>query len=315
MDRLICYLNTYLGLLHNPMPDNCVSAVGGQTVTASATLYGATMNEINRLVDTLLQARSVREIYLIDNSPRGRRAERIAVRLNSPRVHYIRPHRNLGFGRGHNLALDKILTVSKYHLVANLDTYFESSAVDALADYMDGHPGVGAVTPRIINRDGSLQALPRLLPRPMDVIGRRFFPKTAWAQERSKQYEMSTSDFDREMDVAFVSGSFMFLRCEALRHVGVFDSRFFLYGEDLDLSRRLAARYRTVYLPHISVTHEWQRSNHKTAVGTLRAARAMTSYFNKWGWTRDAERDAINARILAGAGRSKPFAEAQPRTK
>lgn len=126
---------------------------------------------------------------------------------------------------------------------------------------------------------------------------------------------MSTCDFDREMDVAFLSGSFMFLRCEALKQVGVFDQRFFLYGEDVDLSRRLAARYRTVYLPHISVTHEWQRSNHKTAVGTLRAARAMTAYFNKWGWTRDAERDAINARILAGASGSQTFAKAQPTTK
>lgn len=286
-----------------------------QTVTASATLYGASMSEITRLVDTLLNARRVREIYLIDNSPRARRADRIAARLDSDRVHYIKPGRNLGFGRGHNLALDQILTVSKYHLVANLDTYFESSAVDELADYMDAHDNVGAVTPRIINRDGSLQALPRLLPKPMDVIGRRFFPKAQWAKKRSKQYEMATCDFDREMDVAFVSGSFMFLRCEALRHVGVFDRRYFLYGEDLDLSRRLAARYRTVYLPHITVTHEWQRSNHKTTVGTIRAARSMASYFNKWGWTRDAERDAINARILAGAGRSQPFAEAPSRTK
>lgn len=296
------------------MPDRSVHTAA-QTVTASATLYEAPMAEIIRLVDTLLNARSVREVYLIDNTPRGRRGERVAARLASPRVHYIRPGRNLGFGRGHNLALDKILATSKYHLVANLDTAFESSAVDRLADYMDAHPDVGAATPRIINRDGTLQALPRLLPRPMDVIGRRFFPKTAWAKERSKRYELATCDFEREMDVAFLSGSFMFLRCEALRHVGVFDRRFFLYGEDMDLSRRLAARYRTVYLPDITVTHDWQRSNHKTAVGTLRAARAMTSYFNKWGWTRDAERDAINARILAGAGGSPSFAPAQPRTK
>jgi GT2 family glycosyltransferase len=297
------------------MPDPRLPVAAAQTVTASVTLYGAKVPDVIRLVGILLNARSVGEIYLIDNTPRGRKGARISAMVASPRVHYLVPGRNVGFGRGHNIALKKSVSVSKYHLVANLDTHFESSAIDALAEYMDTHPGVGAVTPRIINSDGSLQELPRLLPRPLDVIGRRFFPKAKWAKRRSKQYELKTGDFSREMDVAFLSGSFMFLRCEALKQVGLFDKRFFLYGEDLDLSRRLAARYRTVYLPHISVTHEWQRSNHKTAVGTLRAARAMTSYFNKWGWTRDAERDAINARILAGASGSPALIEARSTTK
>jgi len=293
------------------MPESRVPVAAHQTVTASAALYGTTTEEVARFVETLLAARSVREIYLIDNSRGEHRADRFA----GPRVHYIRPGRNIGYGRGHNVALDKSILVSKYHLVANLDTYFESAGVDALAEYMDTHPTVGAVTPRIINQDGSLQKLPRLLPRPLDVIGRRFFPKAAWAQERSKQYEMSTCNFDEEMDVAFLSGSFMFLRCEALKDVGLFDRRYFLYGEDLDLSRRLAARYRTVYLPHVAVTHDWKRSNHTTTVGTLRAVRAMTTYFNKWGWSRDLERDAINKRILAAASRSQSFAGARSRTK
>lgn len=137
------------------MSDKRVPAAAAQTVTASITLYGAKVPDIARLVETLLGARSVNEVYLIDNTPRGRRGARIGARLSAPRVHYIRPGRNIGFGRGHNLALEKILSVSKYHLVVNLDTHFESSAIDAIADYMDNHPGVGAVT-----RESSIATVP-----------------------------------------------------------------------------------------------------------------------------------------------------------
>ncbi len=274
----------------------------GPRVTASVVLFRDDPSEVERLVRTLLASRSIARVYLIDNSPSPFDGRDVA----DPRVELIRPESNLGFGKGHNLALAACVRRSRYHLIANVDTEFEPSAIDAIAAFLDARPEVGAATPRIVNFDRSPQTLPRLLPSPLDLLGRRFFPRARWTAHRMRRYEMSWLDARRESDVAFVSGSFMFLRCETLRQVGLFDERFFLYAEDLDLSRRIAAASKTVLCPDVEVAHRWRRSSHKTLRGTMRAVSATVAYFNKWGWFADPEREAINARILASAGGPPP---------
>ena len=49
------------------------------------------------------------------------------------------------------------------------------------------------------------------------------------------------------MDVPYLSGCFMLFRVAALRRVGLFDERFFMYPEDIDLTRRIHAEFRTVF--------------------------------------------------------------------
>lgn len=264
-------------------------------VSISTVIFDESLEEVTRFLETALSSPRVRTVYLIDNALQPHPSAGLA----GSKVRYIRPGRNLGYGRGHNLAMCETVTTARYHLAANIDTTFANDTICSLAEWMDRHEDVAAATPRLLNPDGTMQQLPRLLPAPMDVIGRRFFRRAAWTKRRMERYELAARDYNREVDVAFISGSFMFLRCSALAEIGTFDERYFLYAEDLDLSRRIAARHRAVYLPHVSVYHRWRRSNHTTVRGTLRAVRALASYFSKWGWFADPERDAINARIQA----------------
>jgi GT2 family glycosyltransferase len=100
------------------------------------------------------------------------------------------------------------------------------------------------------------------------------------------------------MDVPFLSGCFMFFRTEALREVGLFDERFFLYTEDTDLTRRVNSRFRTVYFPDVSIYHHHARGSYNDFWLMMRNAQSAIRYFNKWGWLNDPERERINRLTL-----------------
>jgi hypothetical protein len=104
-------------------------------------------------------------------------------------------------------------------------------------------------------------------------------------KRRIESYDMQDVGYDRQCDVPFVSGAFMFCRTAILKAVGGFDERYFLYFEDADLSRKIRdCGYRTVYFPDVSVTHAWERLAHKTRRGAWLFIISACRYFSKWGF-------------------------------
>ena len=100
------------------------------------------------------------------------------------------------------------------------------------------------------------------------------------------------------MEVPCLSGCFMFIRTKVLREVGLFDERFFMYMEDVDLSRRIHRRFRTVYYPAAAVYHEYEKGSYKSATLLAHHLLSAIKYFNKWGYVFDKERRDINERTL-----------------
>jgi GT2 family glycosyltransferase len=81
----------------------------------------------------------------------------------------------------------------------------------------------------------------------------------------------------------------------------MFDERYFLYVEDVDLSRRVQRHYRAMYCPDATVCHAYGRAAHRTVKAFFYFLRSAVRYFNKWGWFWDGERTQINRRALAEA--------------
>jgi len=192
---------------------------------------------------------------------------------------------NLGFGRGHNLAFQDVST--KFHVICNPDIVFRGNPLKTLGEYLSQHADIGLLSPMVLNEDLTPQHLNKRLPTVLDLFLRRFLPGhfRPLFQRRLDHYEMRDVAYDQISDVPFVSGAFLFCRSEALRRVGGFDSRYFLYFEDVDLSRSVQkAGFRTVCLPTATVIHLWGRAHHRRLSLALAFIRNGIRYFQKWGW-------------------------------
>ena len=231
-------------------------------------------------------------LTIIDHSP----TPLVRAELpRDPRLVYIHNPLNPGFGAGHNLAMLEAVQSSHYHLVLNPDVEFDPAILQRMFQHMEENPSVGMISPKILYPSGEVQHLCKLLPTPADVFLRRVLGNTDWVKRRNMQYEMRKSGYDQKMNVPCLSGCFMMIRSSVLKEVGVFDERFFMYFEDVDLGRRIHQHYVTLFFPGCIVIHHYQKGSY-FQINLLRThIRSAIAYFGKWGWVFDAERDSINA--------------------
>jgi GT2 family glycosyltransferase len=266
-------------------------------LTASIVIYKNNVSLLEQAVRSFLDSTTESILYLIDNSP----MPNWPGEFNDTRIRYIFNNRNVGFGAGHNIAINHTLNTgeSEYHIVLNPDVYFDKEVIPKLLTYMESNQDVGLVMPKVLFPDGRLQPVCKLLPTPGTLFTRRFLKfNTSLLNEINHWYEMHFTGYDKIMDVPFLSGCFMFLRTESLRRVGLFDERIFLYTEDTDLSRRLHKQYRTIFFPDAVIYHHHEKASHKNNSALLHHMRSTITYFNKWGWFNDAERKVINQQVL-----------------
>lgn len=261
-------------------------------INASIVLYNHSVSEIQQLVATLRGATNIASIYLIDNSPCE------IAEFNTLDAIYIFNNKNVGYGAAHNIAIKKSINEGiGYHLVLNPDIVFESNILSKIERFMNNNTNIGLLMPKVHYPSGNIQYLCKLIPTPFDLLFRRFLPKI-WTQNRTKKFELQDSGYNRIMDVPYLSGCFMFLRTEVLKEIGKFDERFFMYPEDIDLSRRIHEKYRTVFYPEVQVVHYHAQGSYFNVRLLLIHIVNMIKYFNKWGWIFDKKRKETNKKIL-----------------
>ncbi len=260
-------------------------------LNVSIVLYKHTFKEVLALIETIQKSDIVSNIFIIDNSPTP------TNEFKEIDVNYKHNTNNLGYGRAHNIAIrETIVQEISYHLVINPDIDFEPSILTEITQFMDKNTEVGHLMPKVFYPNGEIQYLCKLIPTPFDLFIRRFLP-FSWAKKHGAKFEMRKSGYNRIMDVPYLSGSFMFLRTKALKEVGLFDERFFMYPEDIDLTRRIHRKYRTVFFPEVCIIHHHARSSYFSFKMLIIHSVNLIKYFNKWGWVFDKERREINAKI------------------
>ena len=259
-------------------------------ITASIVTYHTKQDDLNRLIDCVMRS-PIAVLYIVDNSTHDALRKKVA---DNPKIHYIHSI-NRGYGAGHNIALQLAMdTDAKYHVILNPDIYWTDDVITELAEFMETHKNCGLVMPRILYPDGTVQRLCKLLPSPIDLVIRRFVPIRALRQQLDYHYEMQWADYDKIMEVPSLSGCFMFLNCSILQQTGLFDERFFMYAEDLDLCRRIGEVAQTVYHPIVSAYHEYAKGSYKNRKLLKYHMCSIIKYFNKWGWFFDTKRRLKN---------------------
>jgi GT2 family glycosyltransferase len=264
-------------------------------LSISIVLYRTAVADIRACMESLARYPGPTAVHVIDNSP----TDALRSEFADGQVSYVHLPHNPGFGAGHNvgIAMGRVAGAND-HLVLNADVQFASDVLSPLIAFMDEHPDVAHVMPLVRNPDGSIQRLCKLVPTPANLLFRRFLPRRA-RDARNRHFELHESGYDRRMFIPYLSGCFMLLRHAALEEAGTFDERFFMYAEDIDLTRRLASRYETLFVPDVSVVHGHGAASRKSLRMFLVHAANVARYFNKWGWLRDPERDRLNARTLS----------------
>lgn len=259
-------------------------------LNVSIVLYHPDWSQVADLTRVILNSSSVNMVYWIDNSPKSQ----AHLPLESPQITYQHTGKNLGYGAAHNIAIrESIYEDIPFHLVINSDIVLPEGGLDEMLRFLSHNPEIGAMMPKVIYPNGEIQYLCKLLPSPIDVFGRRFLPKR-WIKKRNYRYEMRASGYDQMMNIPYLSGCCMLLRTKAVQQARLFDERFFMYPEDMDLTRRIHRSYLTVFFPYVTIIHNHEQASYKSLKMLWIHVINMCKYFNKWGWFCDKERDLFN---------------------
>ena len=275
-------------------------------LSVSIVLFRHCQQDMQDLLAVLGASAVVEKVWLIDNG--GSQWAGAYATESAGRFAYIDVGSNAGFGKAHNLVLKQLPASVSHHVFCNPDISVTEEALNALARLMQT-TNAALIMPNVVYPDGRRQELCKLLPTPLNLFARRFLPKLGnWLDRR---YLLRDADYSRPFFAPSLSGCFMVCRVDALQAVGGFDERYFMYMEDIDLSRRLAdygmsrGAAGAMYMPQITIVHAFQKGSYKHAVLFKHHVRSAIKYFNKWGWWFDAGRRRLNRKCLRDLPRKR----------
>ena len=188
------------------------------------------------------------EIFVVDNNSQDDSLAMLRDKFGD-RIHLIANSDNPGFSKANNQALK--IAKGRYLLLLNPDTLVGEETFHTCLDFMDREEKAGALGVYMLDGQGKfLPESKRALPTPWvsfyKIFGlAKLFPKN----KTFGKYHLSYLSKDQNHPVDILSGAFMFMRKSAIDQIGLLDERFFMYGEDIDLSYRLYSSWLSKLLP------------------------------------------------------------------
>jgi GT2 family glycosyltransferase len=269
--------------MSKPLPTLTVSLV---IHTLDPAVIRNTLDSLEQAVEHARQARVLDSMHLtLINNGADEQAVRTLQQSMSETTGVISGHGNIGYGRGHNLAIDS--ADSDYHLILNPDAYLHEQALIEGLSWLQQNPGTVAVAPAIETGDGQLEYACKRYPSVLDFLLRGFAPAfiRRHFQRRLSHYEMQDlSRTEPTSGIPVISGCCMLFRTDALKKLGGFDARYFLYFEDFDLSLRAGTLGTLTFLPAMHITHLGGNSARKGFRHILMFGRSAVRFFNTHGW-------------------------------
>lgn len=221
------------------------------------------------------------EIIVVDNNSGDESVD--MVKSDYPHVRLIANTTNAGFSKGCNQAIE--IANGRHVLLLNPDAVVVEDAISTMAKYLDDHAEVGAVGPKVLNPDGTLQLACR---RAFPSVSASFFRLTYLSNLFPKhpavaRYNMTFADPNEFLDVDALSGSCMMVKSEVIKKIGLLDEDIFMYGEDIDWCWRVKeAGYKVMYIPSASIYHIHGASSRKRVVGTtINLHKGMEVFYRK----------------------------------
>lgn len=220
------------------------------------------------------------QVIVVDNASSDHTIQHVQAKF--PDVAFIQNSENVGFARANNQALK--IAKGEFILFLNPDTIVPEDCFINAIDFFKDHSNAGAIGVKMLDGKG------RFLPE-----SKRGFP-TAWrsfsrltgfsrlfpTSRLFAGYNLGHLDPDHIHEVEVLAGAFMLVKKEVLSKTGGFDEQFFMYAEDIDLSKRIReAGYANYYLGNQSIIHFKGESTQKDHKYVNMFYKAMTQYVDK----------------------------------
>ena len=270
-------------------PERLLLIVSLVTYQPDMPVLCATLDSLRTAVEKLQKEVGAGEYVALELVHNGGDLNESAVRIAagpsiSVKVRYS--DSNIGFAAGHNLTLN---SPAQFHLVLNPDVLQAPDALVAALRWMQAHPEAVLLSPEVCDATGNRSYLCRRKPGLFVLCLRAFAPM--WLQGcfrgALENYEMRDC-IDGETvywDPLLVSGCYMFFRAPALYSLGGFDSRYFLYFEDYDISMRIAKLGRIAYVPAVKIIHLGGGAARKGMHHIGLFTRSALRFFRSYGWS------------------------------
>jgi len=223
------------------------------------------------------------EVIVVDNASTDGSVE--LIKSNFTIVKLIRNDQNFGFAKGNNIGISA--AKGEYVLFLNPDTILCQDTLSKMVNFMKNTPDAGALGPKLIYPNGSLQLSCRHFYNLRTIFLRRTILGKIFPNSRLLRYHlMSDWDHNTTQEVDWVLGACLMVPRKVFEKVGYFDERYKMYFEDVDLCYRIKkAGYKVYYYPEATVIHNHQReSTKKFSMKTIWHIQSAIRFFNKFGW-------------------------------
>jgi GT2 family glycosyltransferase len=195
------------------------------------------------------------EVIVPDNASNDDSLEK-AVQKWGSQLTVVRNPKNGGFNYGNNIGIRHCK--GEYICLLNPDTIIHRGAFKTLMDFIESHPRVGFVGPKVLNRNGSFHlSARRSIPSPFDAIARALLLSKIFPHSKTfARYNITYLDSDHTQQVDASTGCCLFARRIMIDQIGLLDEGFFIYCEDVDwFLRAKNAGWETWYVAEALIEH------------------------------------------------------------
>ena len=262
MNALHLFVSIVVYELDKPVLDRCLQSL------QNSLAYGVLENNLSGW-----------SLDIVDNGKNGESLDA----YESENIRIIKNQANVGYGAAHNQTI--LHSTSEFHLILNPDVTMDRDYVSNSMELFTNNADVVLAGPSGVTSDGTEAHLCKRYPSLLVLFIRGLQQEWIYPFFRQKlaQYEYHDLPHSETSDVELLSGCCMFARTQALKEVGGFDSNFFVYFEDFDLSLRMREVGRVVFFPTSNIIHYGGNSAAKGLHHVRLFAQSAIRFFQKHG--------------------------------
>lgn len=244
-------------------------------ITATIVLYENDLEMLKKAVNSFLDTPIDKKLFLIDNSETNVLEEH----FQHDDIEYFFVGKNLGYGKANNKIIEYIKTLSSFHLILNPDVFFDKKVIPKLINELNTNKDLALIGPKTLYPEGGFQHSCRRYPSFFELLFRRL----KIFKNITDKGEYKDIDLSKPFNPDFIQGAFLLFKTEDFVKLNGFDSRFFMYMEDVDICRRIDNLNREkLYFPEVEIYHLYTKGSAKNLKLFFYHFLSAIQYFYKW---------------------------------